>query len=293
MHTLVLGCLLLAALGFLSGQVRNRVQAGLLSRPALLFAVPAALALLFSGLAAAEGAFSLPLGLLVLGYTLLPVLAAFVQGPASVKRPSWLDFAVILLLWLPLEFSAGQHLIPKPAQGFLHSVAYGISIILALTIFLGFRALPGTKYHLPGARDLAYGAAGFAVAAPVLIVAGRLLGFIPPFHPPAHPAAGRIALTFAVIFFGTGLPEEILFRSLIQNWLMQRYGFTTRMLLISGFIFGCAHLDNGPQPLPNWRYMILATLAGIAYGKVFQKSSSVFSSVTLHALVDATKHVFF
>jgi membrane protease YdiL (CAAX protease family) len=92
---------------------------------------------------------------------------------------------------------------------------------------------------------------------------------------------------------GTALPEEILFRSLIQNWLMQRYGFTTRMLLVSGFIFGCAHLDNGPQPLPNWRYMILATIAGIAYGKAFQKSSSVFSSVTCHALVDATKHVFF
>ena len=100
-------------------------------------------------------------------------------------------------------------------------------------------------------------------------------------------------MTFLVIFAGTALPEEILFRSLIQNWLMQRYGFTTRMLLVSGFIFGCAHLDNGPQPLPNWRYMILATIAGIAYGKVFQKSSSVFSSVTFHALVDATKHVFF
>ena len=45
--------------------------------------------------------------------------------------------------------------------------------------------------------------------------------------------------------------------------------------------------------LPNWRYMILATIAGLAYGKAFQKSSSVFSSVTCHALVDATKHIFF
>jgi membrane protease YdiL (CAAX protease family) len=45
--------------------------------------------------------------------------------------------------------------------------------------------------------------------------------------------------------------------------------------------------------LPNWRYAILAAIAGIAYGKVFAKSSSVFSSVTCHALVDATKHIFF
>ena len=291
MHTLVLAILLLGILGFLSPIARKRARSGLESRPAWLFAVPAALTLLFSGLALAEDAFSLLLALLVLVYTFAPVLAAFFQGPGA--RPTWLDFAIILMLWLPLEFSAGQHLIPKPAQGFLHSVAYGIAILLALTIFLGFRALPDMKFNLPSARDLAYGAAAFLVSAPILIAAGRLLDFIPPFHLPAHPSAGGIGLTFGAIFVGTALPEEILFRSLIQNWLMQRYGFTTRMLLVSGFIFGCAHLDNGPQPLPNWRYMILATVAGIAYGKAFQKSSSVFSSVTCHALVDATKHVFF
>ncbi len=262
--------------------------------PPLLFAAPVALTVLFSALAAASSAFSLKLALLVLLYTFAPALAAFVQSPRPGRdRPTWLDFAIILMLWFPLEFSAGGSLIPKPAQGFLHSVAYGISIILALVIFVGFRALSGMKYNVPRARDLAYGAAGFLIAAPILIAAARLLHFIPPFHAPAHPTARGIGRTFAVIFVGTALPEEILFRSLIQNWLMQRYGFTTLMLLVSAFIFGCAHLDNGPQTLPNWRYMILATIAGIAYGKAFQKSSSVFSSVACHALVDATKHVFF
>jgi uncharacterized protein len=292
MHTLVLALLLLAILGILSPAVQLGTRARLKSHPALLFAVPVVLTLLFSGLAAASGAFSLPLALLVLLYLFLPALAAFVQGSA-IAKPSWLDFAIILLLWLPLEFSAGEHLVPKPAQGFLHSVTYGVAIILALAIFLGFRALPGMKYTVPRARDLAYGAAAFCIVTPILIATGRLLDFIPPFHLPAHPTAAGISLTFAAIFCGTALPEEILFRSLIQNWLMQRYGFTARILFVSAFIFGCAHLDNGPQPLPNWRYMILATIAGVAYGKAFQKSSSVFSSVTCHALVDATKHVFF
>jgi len=282
----VLAFLLLAILSFLIPGVKRS-----LSRPAWLFVAPAALTLLFCGSAYAAGAFSVPLALLVLLYTFAPALAAFFQGPGG--EPSWLDFAIVLMLWLPLEFSAGQHLIPKPAQGFLHSVAYGIAILLGLTIFLGFRALPGMKFDLPSARDLAYGGAAFLICAPILVAGGRLLGFIPPFHAPAHPSAGALARTFGVIFVGTALPEEILFRSLIQNWLMQRYGFTTRMLLVSALIFGCAHLDNGPQPLPNWRYMILATVAGIAYGKAFQKSSSVFSSVACHALVDATKHIFF
>jgi hypothetical protein len=92
------------------------------------FAVPAALSLLFSGLALAADAFSVPLALLVLLYTFAPALAAYYQGPEP--RSTWLDFIIVLMLWLPLEFSAGQHLIPKPAQGFLHSVAYGIAILL-------------------------------------------------------------------------------------------------------------------------------------------------------------------
>ena len=282
----VLAFLLLAILSFVFPGVRRCA-----SRPAALFAVPLVLALIFCGAAYAADAFSVPLALLILVYTLVPALAAYFQGPAG--KPTWLDFAIILMLWLPLEFSAGQHLIPRPAQGFLHSVAYGVAILLGLTIFLGFRALPGMKFNAPSLRDLAYGAAAFLVCAPILIAGGRLIGFIPPLHGPTHASAGAIARTFGVIFVGTALPEEILFRALIQNWLMQRYGFTTRMLLAAAFIFGCAHLDNGPQPLPNWRYMILATIAGIAYGKAFQKSSSVFSSVTCHALVDATKHLFF
>jgi uncharacterized protein len=291
MHTLILAALLLIILGFLSRNVQERTRLWLHERPALLFAVPAVLTLLFCGLAATVGAFSFGLTLLVLGYTLVPTVTAFAQGPALIKRPSWLDFGIILALWLPLEFSAGANLIPRPAQGFLHSVAYAIAILMGLVIFLGFRSLPGMKYNLPGARDLAFGVIGFLITAPILIFLGRLLHFIPPFHSPTHPAA--IGLQFAAILVGTALPEEILFRSLIQNWFMQRYGFSTAMLLLAGFIFGCAHLDNGPQPLPNWRYMILATVAGVAYGKVFQKSSSVFSSVTFHALVDLTKHIFF
>jgi membrane protease YdiL (CAAX protease family) len=118
------------------------------------------------------------------------------------------------------------------------------------------------------------------------------IGFIPPPHLPAK-GAGPMAAALGVIFAGTALPEEILFRSLIQNLLMLRFGDRTRVLLAASFIFGCAHLDNGPQPLPNWRYMILATIAGIAYGRVYQRSSTVLSSATLHCLVDWTKHFFF
>jgi len=102
-----------------------------------------------------------------------------------------------------------------------------------------------------------------------------------------------MAAAVGIIFAGTALPEEILFRALIQNLLMRRFGEGWKTLLLASVIFGAAHLDNGPQAVPNWRYAIEATIAGVAYGKVFQKANSITSSAILHTMVDWTKHFFF
>ena len=292
-QTAILALLLAAVLAFLAPAPRRFLETVLHRRPAWILAAPPLLTAVFTLAAALAGLSSLPLALLILAYTSAPVLCAYAQGAGPVARPSALDFLTVLLLWLPLEFSAGAALIPRPAQGFLHAVAYGIAIVLGLVLFVGFRSMPGLKYNLPRhARDYWLPLAGFVLAAPVLAVAGIALGFIPPPHAPTQ-SAGRMVSAAGLIFAGTALPEEILFRSLIQNLLMLRFGAGIRTLLAAAFIFGCAHLDNGPQPLPNWRYMILATIAGVAYGWVFRRASTVLSSAALHMLVDWTKHFFF
>jgi hypothetical protein len=292
-QTAFLVVLVAAIFSLLAPGLQRRLQALLHRRPASLWIAPALFTGVFAAAAWVAGACSLPLVLLVLAYTAAPVLCAFVQGPADAPRPSALDFLGILTLWLPIEFAAGAHFVPRAAQGFLHSVAYGIAILLGLVLWTGFRRFDGMKYNLPRrARDFWLPLAGFAMVAPVLAAVGIAIGFLPPPHLPVQ-SAGRMAAAVGLIYAGTALPEEILFRSLIQNLLMQRFGASTRTLLAAAFIFGCAHLDNGPQPLPNWRYMILATIAGVAYGKVFQKASTVLSSAGLHLLVDWTKHFFF
>jgi membrane protease YdiL (CAAX protease family) len=289
----VIAALLIAILAFLAPATQRFFETALHRKPVWIFAAPLLFTAIFSAAAELARASSLPLTLMVLAYTTAPVLCAYAQGPGPITRPSALDFVTILLLWLPLEFAAGASLVPRPAQGFLHSVAYGIAILLALVIFIGFRSVPGLKFTLPRhARDYWLPLTAFAVTAPVLALAGVAIGFIPFPHAPTQ-SAGRMLSAIGIIFAGTALPEEILFRSLIQNLLMLRFGATTRTLFLAAFIFGSAHLDNGPQPLPNWRYMILATIAGIAYGFVFRKASTVLSSATLHMLVDWTKHFFF
>jgi len=292
-QTAVLALLLAAVFALLAPAPQRLLQNALHRRPAGICAAPVLFTAIFSIASAIAGAGSLRLTLLLLAYTTAPVVCAYVQGAGPVSRPSGLDFITILLLWLPLEFAAGASLIPRPAQGFLHSVAYGIAILLGLIIFLGFRSFPGLQFNLPRhARDYWLPITGFVIAAPVLAVVGIVLDFIPSPHTPTQ-SAGRMISTAGLIFAGTALPEEILFRSLIQNLLMLRFGASARTLLAAAFIFGCAHLDNGPQPLPNWRYMILATIAGVAYGAVFRKASTVLSSATLHMLVDWTKHFIF
>ena len=257
-----------------------------------MFAIPAVLSALFLAVAAHLNAFSFPLAALILAYTSLPMAVAYLARHHP--PPTWPDFAVIALLWFPLEFSLGHQFIPKQAQSVLHLTAYGVAILLALSIFLRFRRLSGMKINLPrSGRDLVNLLIGFAACAPILIPLGRAIGFLPPFHFPPNPSIARIGSQYLIILTITALPEEILFRGLIQNCIAQRFGTNLTTLLISSLIFGCAHLDNGPGPLPNWRYMILATIAGIAYGKVFEKSSSIFASAGLHALVDTIKHVCF
>ena len=105
----------------------------------------------FCAAAAAYGVVSLSLMLLAAVYTLLPTVCVAIQHGAG-PRPSLLDLAGMLLLWLPLEFAAGASLVPRAAQGTLHAIAYGIAILLALVLFLVIRGLDGMRYHLPRRR---------------------------------------------------------------------------------------------------------------------------------------------
>uniref|UniRef100_Q01ZN2 Abortive infection protein n=1 Tax=Solibacter usitatus (strain Ellin6076) TaxID=234267 RepID=Q01ZN2_SOLUE len=294
MQTLCLALLLAAIFALLAAPVQGALRRALKRRPGLLFLAPPLLTAIFLAAMLQSGTPNTELLLIVFVYTLAPTLCCYLQGPAMAQRPGWLDFTAIALLWMPLEFPAGAaQLIAKHAQGFLHSVAYGIAILLGLILFLGFRGFPGMKYNPPrGWSDITVALAGYAITAPVLMLIGIWIGFIPgPRLPTA--GAGKMAAAAAIIFAATALPEEILFRAMIQNLLMLRFGAGTRTLLAASVIFGAAHLDNGPQPLPNWRYMILATIAGYAYGKVFERSRTILSSTLFHCMVDWTKHFFF
>jgi membrane protease YdiL (CAAX protease family) len=258
-------------------------------RPALVFGVAAGLAALFCATAAFFHSLNWELAMLATGYMVIPTACIFWER----RWPAAIDLAVILMLWLPLELSAGASLVARRAQGVLHATAYGIALVIAVTLFLLVRQWRGMRYQLPQhAADLRNVAIGYIVAAATLIPLGIRIGFLPRAHA-AHLSPVAAIERFVFIFFATAFPEEILFRSLIQNWFAARLKRPWQAVAVAGLIFGAAHLDNGPQALPNWRYMIEATIAGWIFGAVFLRSSSILASATVHAAVNLTKSLFF
>ncbi|MBN1579705.1 MAG: CPBP family intramembrane metalloprotease [Anaerolineae bacterium] len=91
------------------------------------------------------------------------------------------------------------------------------------------------------------------------------------------------------------LPEELLFRGIIQNLLRKRLKRDWLALLLAATIFGLAHLNNATPgfPIPNWAYVLMAALAGLAYGGVWMRSKKVTASAITHMLVNLIWDVVF
>ena len=96
-------------------------------------------------------------------------------------------------------------------------------------------------------------------------------------------------------FFGTlwvlALGEEFFFRGLLQQWLAEWLHSEWAALLIASACFGSVHLWYGS--FPNWRFAVLAGVAGIFYGLAFRRARSIRASMVTHALTVTTWRIFF
>jgi len=97
-----------------------------------------------------------------------------------------------------------------------------------------------------------------------------------------------------LIFVFTAVPEEIVFRGLIQNNLTARAGTVAgrrAALVASSIVFGAAHLNNpaGIYGTPNFMYMGMATIAGLGYGLAWNRGG-ILASALLHTAIDWIWH---
>jgi hypothetical protein len=222
-------------------------------------------------------------------YTLTPLLLTISAGTA--KPGAWQDYVAMLAIFLPLKMRLLNSLWPigGPMIASVATMLLGISV--ALGVFLFVRQFDGIGYNIVWGRDAMLSALlHFALLALIVIPLGTALHFIR--FDPAQAHWKSLPGDAILIFLLTAWPEELLFRGLLQNSLSRTFANETAGWLAASVVFGLAHITNNGV-FPNWRYALLATIAGIFYGRTWRKTNSIFTSAIVHALVDTIWHLAF
>ena len=152
--------------------------------------------------------------------------------------------------------------------------------------FTGFAGseLDGTGFDLRlKLRDLKIGLREVAFYTPIALVLGLSLGFL---HGHAVlPRPEQIVFAWIFTFLFIAVPEELYFRGWMQNLFERRIGRRGALVLTSA-LFGLAHFNKRAEFF-NWRYVLLAALAGVFYGRAWRQERRVGASAITHASVDA------
>jgi len=219
----------------------------------------------------------------VLLYAAVPVALVLLLWHAAQNDPEqrgdWRDFAVLLVLGVVVEFRWLELLWPAH----LRSLNRLLLLDTGLYGFLAIRQLSGVGFSFwPRLRDVKIGLRELCFYAPIAIPLGLGLKFL---H--AHavlPSPGKFLLSWISIFVFVAILEETYFRGWIQNLLERRIG-RTWSLVVTAVLFGLSHFNKGATHF-NWRYVLLATFAGIFYGRAWRAERRLVASCITHASVD-------
>jgi membrane protease YdiL (CAAX protease family) len=226
---------------------------------------------------------------IALAYTVTPVLLVLSAGESAPGALA--DYLAMVAIFLPLKMGWLVRLWPYPGPRFAFIITMLLAISVALATFLFVRQFDGVGYNIVWSRDGAWVVLlHFGLLAVILIPLGTALHFIE--FDPAQANWKSLPFDAISIFLLTAWPEELLFRGLLQNSLSHTFSSQTLGWITASVVFGLAHITNNGV-FPNWRYAILATIAGIFYGRTWRKTNSIFTSAIVHALVDTIWHVAF
>lgn len=237
------------------------------------------------------------LGTGTFGIMRVGAVAIFVFVPLSLavsaeRTPAgtWQDFLMLAGIWAAVKFGPSHFVWPYPGGRLSYVFAVLLAVNVALAAFVLVRRVKGIGYSIGWGRRWGFFVLGsFLLFACIAIPLGTGMHFIA-FAPQWH-AWPSLPLTSLGIFFFTAWPEELLFRGLLQNMLSRASKNDLAGWWTASLLFGFSHITN--LGFPNWRYVILASIAGIFYGWTWRKTGSIFASAIVHALVDVSWHFLF
>src|SRR5271155_2069775 len=216
-------------------------------------------------------------------YLLLPVMMSWLLYRASLADPEqrgdWRDFLILAVLGLAVDLRWFEPAWPPRLAVFnkmllLDAGIYG---------FLAIRRLRDVGFDLRlRLADLRIGGRELAIYAPLAVLLGLALGFL---HFHAYiPSVSHVVLGWIFTFFFIAVPEELFFRGWMQNLLERRVG-QRWALVTTAVLFGLSHFNKRAVHF-NWRYVLLAALAGVFYGRAWRQERRVGGSAITHASVD-------
>ncbi len=199
------------------------------------------------------------------------------------EKGTWRDYLILAVLGLSVDLRWLERAWPA------HMAIFNKVLLLDAGIygFVLIRRLGGTGFDLRlRLRDAGVGLREVLFCTPPALALGLSLGFL---HTHAvWPHAGAIATAWLFTFFFIAVPEELFFRGWLQNLLERRIG-RYPALFVTAALFGLAHFNKhtvGHAGAFNWRYVMLAALAGVFYGRAWRRDRRVGASVVTHATVD-------
>ncbi|HEX4641924.1 MAG TPA: CPBP family intramembrane glutamic endopeptidase [Candidatus Acidoferrales bacterium] len=283
----LLAFFLAVQLAFAAGNLGERIARRVGPHRGILLATVPFLAYLIY--VASTNSFTWSRAALAAAYTLAPILLTISAGTA--KPGAWQDYVAMLAIFLPLKLRFLQVLWPYggPTVGYVATMLLAISVALATFLFV--RQFDGVGYNIVWGRGAMLSVLlHFALLAVIVIPLGTALHFIR--FEPAQAHWRSLPVDAISIFLLTAWPEELLFRGLLQNSLSRTLSNESAGWFAASVVFGFAHITNNGV-FPNWRYALLATIAGHFYGRTWRKTSSIFTSAIVHALVDIIWHLLF
>jgi len=216
-------------------------------------------------------------------YLLLPVAVVALLMLAAKLDPEqkghFLDFLVLFSLGLAVDLRWFEPAWP-------HSLVALNKLLLLDTGLYGFHAirqLGGVGFDLRWRwTDWRIALRELLFYIPIAITLGLAIGFLHWHGHVNHPWQLPAAWLFTYLLIA--LPEEIFFRGWMQNLFERRIG-RTASLVVTAAIFGLSHFNKRALHF-NWRYVLLAAIAGIFYGRAWRSERRVAASSVTHACVD-------
>jgi membrane protease YdiL (CAAX protease family) len=246
------------------------------------------------------------------------VLAVVMAAVVGVIEPCGVLLLVVLGAACGAAAGAASPALRRGAQVIMLVVAAGLMLhalpgfhnpVVVDGVVLGPGSTPYTKYlnfdkgmagllllavYLPqlpardqGARHVGAFAWRFALVTTVVLALSVAAGFVQP--QPKAPDWWPLWV-WSMVFL-TALPEEVVFRGVVQTWLQARLESWPRgdvaAIVIAGVLFGIAHAPGGIV------YVGLATVAGLGYGWIYARTRSIAAAILAHSGLNAVHFFLF